>query len=310
MKAKKSNTAKYYAENPEAAEKRRAYQRKLNKRPDKKKYRAELVKINRKAGTYGNGDGKDYDHGERKFMSAKKNRSKKFEKGGKVDPKEKKGKKYDGRRGLYPVGVHKTGIYRQEKFEAEDAPKEAGRLLLDERITDAIFDVGENLGASESRVDKKINRYLDKSRRYVADRLAKKIDPKAKPRLSEGETEYIPRLDKVVDKMSSLSDADINKLKSEIIRLSKEYQEIDPKSSTASKLTKAASIAANQDWSSIKPIREKAGLTKDDLVSLIQAPSDASFFEKGAFSAARGAIKFKDFRNGGKFNPFRHKRNK
>lgn len=93
MKAKKSNTAKYYAENPEAAEKRRAYQRKLNKRPDKKKYRAELVKINRKAGTYGNGDGKDYDHGERKFMSAKKNRSKKFEKGGKVDPKEKKADK-------------------------------------------------------------------------------------------------------------------------------------------------------------------------------------------------------------------------
>ena len=207
--------------------------------------------------------------------------------------------KYDGRRGYYPVGVSKSGLSRTQFFEEEDAPKEAGRLVLDKRITDAVFDVGENLGATEYGIDSRINRYLDKSRRYLGDRLAKELDPKAKPRLSEGETEYIPKLDKVVDKLSGLSDAEINKLKSEVIRLSKEYQEIDPKSSTASQITKAASIAANQDWSSIKPIREKAGLTKEDLVSLIQAPSDAGFLERGAFSAARGAIQFKDFKNGG-----------
>lgn len=218
----------------------------------------------------------------------------------KGDPGKIKAIKYDGRRGYYPVGVTKSGRYQTQFLEEEDAPKEAGRLALDERITDAVFDVGENLGATEYGIDSKIHDYLDKSRRYLGDRLAEKIDPKATPRLSEGETEFIPKLDKVVDKMSSLSDAEINELKSEVIRLSNEYQEIDPKSSTASKLTKAASIAANQDWSSIKPIREKAGLTKDDLVSLIQAPSDAGFFEKGAFSAARGAVKLKDFKNGGK----------
>jgi hypothetical protein len=33
--------------------------------------------MNRKAGTYGNGDGLDYDHDEAKFISAKRNRSKK-----------------------------------------------------------------------------------------------------------------------------------------------------------------------------------------------------------------------------------------
>lgn len=77
MKAKKSKTSRYYASNPEAAEKRRKWQRKENKKKSKKKYRAFLNKMRRRAGRYGNGDGKDYDHGEKRFISAKRNRSKK-----------------------------------------------------------------------------------------------------------------------------------------------------------------------------------------------------------------------------------------
>lgn len=77
IKAKKSKTSEYYAKNPEAAEKRRRWQRKENKKESKKKYRAFLNRMRRKAGRYGNGDGMDYDHGERRFMSARRNRSKK-----------------------------------------------------------------------------------------------------------------------------------------------------------------------------------------------------------------------------------------
>ena len=77
MKAVKS-TSQFYKDNPKSAEKRRKSQRKINKRPDKKKYRAELVKKRRDAGRYGNGDGMDYDHTEKKFITAKKNRSKKW----------------------------------------------------------------------------------------------------------------------------------------------------------------------------------------------------------------------------------------
>lgn len=55
-------TAKYYKENPKAAEKHREYQRKLNKDPKQVAYRSELNSANRKAGTYGNGDGKDMSH--------------------------------------------------------------------------------------------------------------------------------------------------------------------------------------------------------------------------------------------------------
>ncbi len=56
-----SKTSKYYAKNPEAAEKRREYQRELNKDPEKKKYRAELNKERRKRGVYGKG-GADMSH--------------------------------------------------------------------------------------------------------------------------------------------------------------------------------------------------------------------------------------------------------
>jgi hypothetical protein len=55
-------TAKYYAENPEARKKHVEYQKKLNKKPSEVKRRVELNKVNRKSGTYGNGDGLDMSH--------------------------------------------------------------------------------------------------------------------------------------------------------------------------------------------------------------------------------------------------------
>jgi|TARA_R110000772_G_scaffold219802_2_gene330355 hypothetical protein len=55
-------TAQYYKDNPEARKKKNAYQKKYNKRPSEIKRRSELVKLNRKMGTYGNGDKKDVSH--------------------------------------------------------------------------------------------------------------------------------------------------------------------------------------------------------------------------------------------------------
>tara|TARA_R110000796_G_scaffold113618_1_gene225363 strand:- start:311 stop:571 length:261 start_codon:yes stop_codon:yes gene_type:complete len=51
----KSKTSKYYENNPEAAEKRRIYQRKLNKTDKQKKYRAEHTKERRRRGIDGQG---------------------------------------------------------------------------------------------------------------------------------------------------------------------------------------------------------------------------------------------------------------
>jgi len=55
-------TAKYYAANPEAKKKHNDYQKEYNKSPDQVKKRVELNAINRKRGTYGNGDGLDASH--------------------------------------------------------------------------------------------------------------------------------------------------------------------------------------------------------------------------------------------------------
>lgn len=55
-------TAKFYATHPEARAKKAAYDKKNDARPERRARRAELVKINRDKGTYGNGDGKDWSH--------------------------------------------------------------------------------------------------------------------------------------------------------------------------------------------------------------------------------------------------------
>lgn len=54
-------TARFYRDNPKSRAKKNAAQRKLNKSPENKQYRAELNKARRKAGEYGKG-GKDFSH--------------------------------------------------------------------------------------------------------------------------------------------------------------------------------------------------------------------------------------------------------
>jgi hypothetical protein len=58
----KSKSAVYFQKNPEARKKKNAYNTAYHATPERKKYRVRLNKANRKAGTYGNGDGKDMSH--------------------------------------------------------------------------------------------------------------------------------------------------------------------------------------------------------------------------------------------------------
>ena len=57
-----SRTSEYYKKNPEARKRRLKQQAKYDKKPSQKKKRAELNRLNRERGTYGNGDGKDVSH--------------------------------------------------------------------------------------------------------------------------------------------------------------------------------------------------------------------------------------------------------
>jgi len=58
----KSKSAKYFAANPEARAKKNAYNKEYHSDPDRVNYREDLNRANRKAKTYGNGDGKDMSH--------------------------------------------------------------------------------------------------------------------------------------------------------------------------------------------------------------------------------------------------------
>ncbi len=81
----KSESAKYFAANPEARKKKNEYQKKYASTEAQKKYRAELNGANRKAGTYGNKDGKDMSHtksGKLVKESASKNRARNGKGGG------------------------------------------------------------------------------------------------------------------------------------------------------------------------------------------------------------------------------------
>ncbi len=74
-----SRSAKYYQENPEARKKKNRYNKKYHSSITRRLYRAFLNRKNREAGTYGNGDGKDWDHDEGRMISASVNRAKKDE---------------------------------------------------------------------------------------------------------------------------------------------------------------------------------------------------------------------------------------
>jgi hypothetical protein len=55
-------SAAYYKANPESKAKKDAYNKEFNRKPEQRAKRAELVKVNRERGTYGNEDGMDASH--------------------------------------------------------------------------------------------------------------------------------------------------------------------------------------------------------------------------------------------------------
>ena len=58
----KSKSARYYQNNPDARDRKKAYDTKYHSTPSRKKYRTLLQKINRDKGTHGNLDNKDESH--------------------------------------------------------------------------------------------------------------------------------------------------------------------------------------------------------------------------------------------------------
>jgi hypothetical protein len=67
-----SKSAKYFAANAEARKKKNDYNKEYHSTPERVQYREDLNKANRKAKTYGNGDGKDVSHTRKGTLSKEK----------------------------------------------------------------------------------------------------------------------------------------------------------------------------------------------------------------------------------------------
>lgn len=70
-----SRSAKYYRSNPEAREKKKAYDTKRNSRKNSKLYRARLNKANRENPNSKKGDGMDMSHTKRGLILKKQSRN-------------------------------------------------------------------------------------------------------------------------------------------------------------------------------------------------------------------------------------------
>ena len=79
-----SKSAKYYRKNKSARDKKKAYDKALNSKPEQIKKRVESNRERRKAKTAGKDvKGKDYDHAVKRFVKTSTNRGRKGE-GGRV----------------------------------------------------------------------------------------------------------------------------------------------------------------------------------------------------------------------------------
>jgi hypothetical protein len=68
------NSTEFYKKNPASKAKKDSYNKTYQKKPSAVKKRVEANRANRKAGTVGNGDGKDYDHRTKRMVKASVNR--------------------------------------------------------------------------------------------------------------------------------------------------------------------------------------------------------------------------------------------
>ena len=228
-------------------------------------------------------------------------------------PKEgEKGYVFERIPSVYPVSINKKGRVEFAPLPPNvNLTGELQSLRINPNLTDAAFEINKQVGGREYKLIKAINKYLTNSENVASYKKQQALgfDPEEGiPSISyikgEKNEERITPLNKVVNSLGALSEEDIEGLKNEILRLSEDYavlnERVDGRFLTpAEKMKEAAAIAANQDWSGIADYREKAGLSKSDILALIQAPENADAFEKSAYGIARNLARFKKFAKGG-----------
>ena len=102
----------------------------------------------------------------------------------------------------------------------------------------------------------------------------------------------------MLEKVSALSDEDYEGFSTEIKRISEGF-EVNPEHGSKRQQADALASLVAADLSGLKKYREKMGLTKQELLDLVQVSEDASYKDKGTTWAVKKLLQSKDFRGGG-----------
>ena len=105
-------------------------------------------------------------------------------------------------------------------------------------------------------------------------------------------------MDKVLPRLDKLTDAEIQEFTGLINNLSSPYTKAMSEDENFG-VVDALKILREQDTSGLKKYREKMGLSKDDVLDLVQVPEDSNFAVKSLLKLVKTGIKKKDFRKGG-----------
>ena len=116
--------------------------------------------------------------------------------------------------------------------------------------------------------------------------------------IEDSNVQAFKAMDKVLPRLNKLTDAEVQEFTQLINTLSSAYTEAMSKDENFGAID-ALNILRKQDISGIQKYREKMGLSKDDILNLIQAPKGSGKIVKGLTSLTRSALKLKPFQDGG-----------
>ena len=100
----------------------------------------------------------------------------------------------------------------------------------------------------------------------------------------------------VIEGSDKLTDKEFENFKNELKKIAKGFQNVKS-------IGKAMTSFYNADLSGIKEYREKMGLSREDILALIQPSETANIFEKGKIGAIKSGLKLKKWQKGG-FNKY------
>lgn len=104
----------------------------------------------------------------------------------------------------------------------------------------------------------------------------------------------------VFDKLNNLNNEDLGKLKSFANNVAKQF--------IGKNVPESINTLRKVDLTPVTEIRKKVGLTKDEILNLIETNEKSSIFDKATAKAVKTAVSLKKFKKGGSVKPIKRKK--